>query len=131
MPKVVPDSLPTFNGPDAAAPFAGDLGRYVGRAVSGHYGLDHLGANIETLMPDARSSHRHWHDKNNELVVVLSGELWLIEEDAETPLATGDVAVFAAGVPNGHCLENRSSAPATFLVVGTRLPNDRCHYAGD
>ncbi|MEM1388369.1 MAG: cupin domain-containing protein [Pseudomonadota bacterium] len=128
MPKVDLDSLPTFDGPAAVSRYGGDLGHYIGRAVSDHHGMTHLGANIETLSPGARSSHQHWHDTNDELVVILSGALYVLEEGAETPLAAGDVAVFPAGVANGHCLENRSALPATFLAVGTRLPNDTCHY---
>ncbi|MEY8839478.1 cupin domain-containing protein [Cribrihabitans sp. XS_ASV171] len=129
MPKVVLDDLPVHDEPDAAEALAGPLGAFEGRAISPSYGLERLGANVETLMPGSASSHRHWHDSDDELVVVLSGELVLIEEEGETPLSTGDIAVFPAGVENGHCLRNRSDAPATFLVVGTKNALDRCHYA--
>ena len=129
MPKVALDTLPTHYGPDSASAFGGSLGDYEGRAISTATGLDHLGTNVETLMPGAASSHRHWHDRTDELVLVLSGALMLIEDAGETPLGPGEIAVFPAGVPNGHCLINRSEAPATFLVVGSRDPQDRCHYA--
>jgi uncharacterized cupin superfamily protein len=129
MPKVIVEDLPTYDGPDAAAPFAGLLGEYVGRAVSRHHGLNHLGANIETLMPGASSSHRHWHDRTDEMVVILNGELVLLDDAGSTLLKAGDLAVFPAGDPNGHCLTNQSSAPATFLVAGTRDAEDRCFYA--
>ena len=93
MPKVEPSRLPIHNGPDAAAPFGGPLGDYVGRAVSATYGLRQLGVNIETLSPGAASSHRHWHDRDEELVVVLSGTLTLIDDSGATELAAGDIAV--------------------------------------
>jgi uncharacterized cupin superfamily protein len=41
----------------------------------------------------------------------------------------GDAATFKAGVAVGHRLENRSNEPATYLVVGTRSPDDVVHYA--
>ncbi|XHB98879.1 cupin domain-containing protein [Nitratireductor sp. ac15] len=129
MPKVNLDDLPTYDGQDAAAAFIGGLGPCVGHAISKHHGLDNLGVNIETLMPGARSSHRHWHDKNDEVVVVLLGELVLLEEDGTTRLTAGDVAVFPAGAENGHCLENRTSSKAAFLVVGSKISGDRCFYA--
>ena len=129
MPKVALDALPLYDGPDSAAAFGGALGEYEGRAISKAAGLEHLGANVETLMPGAASSHRHWHDRTDELVVILSGTLMLAEDEGETPLGPGEIAAFPAGVPNGHCLINRSEAPATFLVVGSRDPKDRCHYA--
>ena len=129
MPKIPINNLPAYDGPDAAAPFGGGLGDYIGRSVSQAAGLDRLGANVETLMPGAASSHRHWHDRTDELVVVLDGELTLVEDAGETAMGPGDIAAFPAGIENGHCLRNRSGAPATFLVVGTRDPDDRCHYA--
>jgi uncharacterized cupin superfamily protein len=128
IPKVIPDDLPIHDGPDSAEPFGGRLGDYIGSAISEHHGMRRLGANIETLMPGASSSHRHWHDRSDELVVVLHGELFLRGDSGDTRLMPGDVAVFPAGDPNGHCLANRSDTPADFLVVGTRDPDDRWHY---
>ncbi len=92
-------------------------------------GLTQFGANLVTLAPGAWSSQRHWHSAEDELVVMLSGHLILVEEGGETPLAPGDLATFKANVANGHHLQNRSTAPATFLAVGTDFPEeDICHY---
>ena len=35
---------------------------------------------------------------------------------------------FKAGTAVGHCLENRSAAEASYIVVGTRSPDDVVHY---
>ena len=129
MPKVNLDDIAVHSGPDAAAPFAGPLGAYEGRAISAAAGLSHLGAHVETLMPGSASSHRHWHDMTDELVVVLEGRLTLVEQTGEAELHPGDIAAFAAGVENGHCLRNNSDATARFLVVGSRHALDRCHYS--
>jgi uncharacterized cupin superfamily protein len=105
-----------------------DLGNYTPAPDLGAaLGLSQIGVHIETLHPGTRSSVRHWHENEDEFVYVISGELVLIEE-AETVLRAGDCAGWAAGVPVGHCMENRSGADATFLVVGTRAPRDRWHY---
>jgi uncharacterized cupin superfamily protein len=94
--------------------------------------LTQFGAFVETLMPGAHSSELHWHETEDEFVLVLSGEVVLVEGDKagliETVLVEGDAAVFKAGVPVGHCLQNRSNAPASCLVVGTRTTTDRWHY---
>ena len=75
------------------------------------------------LPPGAWSSQRHWHEGEDEFVWVVSGEVVLVEDDAETVLRAGDCAGFRAGVPNGHKLENRSAVEAVLLEVGTRTPN--------
>src|SRR5215471_13000284 len=69
-------------------------------------GLTQFGARLETLPPGSRSSHRHWHETEDEFAYVLSGELVLIEA-TETIVRAGDAVAWAAGTPVAHCLENR------------------------
>jgi len=90
-------------------------------------GLSQFGARLERLPCGSRSSHRHWHQSEDELVFIVSGELTLIE-DVETVLKAGDAAGWKAGHPIAHCLENRSPEDAVILVVGARVASDRVHY---
>ncbi len=91
-------------------------------------GLSQFGALIEVLQPGSRSSLKHWHSAEDEMVYVLDGEITLIEGDSVCTLRAGDAATFRAGVAVGHCLENRSERPTRCLVVGTRAPVDRISY---
>ncbi|OLP18651.1 cupin [Leptolyngbya sp. 'hensonii'] len=91
-------------------------------------GLTQFGALIEVLQPGSRSSNKHWHSAEDEMVYILEGEVMLIEGDTETLLRPGDVATFPAGVPVGHFLENRSTRATRCLVVGTRAPVDTITY---
>ncbi len=91
-------------------------------------GLTQFGAFIEILRPGSRSSIKHWHSAEDEMVYVLEGEITVIEGSEERLLRAGDAATFRAGVPVGHCLENRSSGATRCLVVGTRAPVDRITY---
>lgn len=91
-------------------------------------GLTQFGAFVEILPPGSRSSIKHWHSAEDEMVYVLEGELTLTEGDTEILLRTGDSATFRAGEPVGHCLENRTDARTRCLVVGTRAPVDRITY---
>jgi uncharacterized cupin superfamily protein len=91
-------------------------------------GLKQFGAFIEILQPGSRSSIKHWHSAEDEMVYVLEGEITLIEGDTEMLLRPGDAATFRAGVPIGHYLENRSSATTRCLVVGTRAATDKITY---
>ncbi|NIA00118.1 cupin domain-containing protein [Massilia sp. CCM 8734] len=91
-------------------------------------GLTQFGAFVEVLQPGTRSSIRHWHSAEDEMVYVLEGQLTLVEGDAETLLKPGDAATFRAGVAVGHFLWNRSASPTRCLVVGTRAAVDRITY---
>ena len=75
--------------------------------------------------PAAWSSQRHWHEGEDEFVVMLEGEAVLVEEEGETILRAGDCAVFPKDVANGHHLVNRSDRPCAFLAVGCRHGDGR------
>ena len=90
-------------------------------------GLTHFGIRLERLPPGSRSSHRHWHQSEDEFAYIVSGEVVLVEE-TETVLKAGDSVGWVAGQPIAHCLENRSSEDVTILVVGSRAESDTVHY---
>lgn len=91
-------------------------------------GLTQFGAFVQVLAPGTRSSIKHWHTSEDELVYVLDGQLTVIEGEDEHVLDAGDAAAFPRGRPVGHYLCNRSAAPVTCLVVGTRAQTDRITY---
>ena len=88
-----------------------------------------FGANIVTLAPGALSSLRHWHEQQDEILVVISGKLTLVDDTGDTRLLPGDVAAFPAGDENGHHLINKSDTDAKFFVVGTRTPTETGWYS--
>ncbi|MGL6211845.1 MAG: cupin domain-containing protein, partial [Paracoccaceae bacterium] len=105
----------------------GGLGPYAWRQIGDAGGLTQFGAHLEVLPAGSRSSFRHWHEAEDEMIYMLAGEVVLIE-DTESLLTVGDAACWPAGHPTGHSLENRSAEDAVYLVVGTRKQHDRIHY---
>jgi uncharacterized cupin superfamily protein len=89
-----------------------------------HYGLTQFGVNRVELAPGAWSTQRHWHKTNDEVVVVVSGEVVVVTDLGEETLRAGDCVAFKAGDPNPHHLQNRSDQPAVFYDVGGRDWND-------
>jgi uncharacterized cupin superfamily protein len=92
-------------------------------------GLTQFGVNLCTLPPGTWSSQRHWHTHEDELIYVVSGELVLVTDSGEEPLKAGDSAGFKAGVKDGHTFQNRSSADAVILEIGTRIDEDAAYYS--
>ncbi len=129
MPKIDVHSIPEGNACGYPAPFheiaKGRFRKPLGDAV----GLTQFGVNLCRLAPGAGSSQRHWHEKEDEFVYVLDGEVVLVESEGETMLRAGDAAAFKAGVANGHHLLNRSGRDALILEFGTRSPRDRAVYS--
>ncbi|MDE2404922.1 MAG: cupin domain-containing protein [Sphingomonadales bacterium] len=117
MPKVDLDRMTPNNLTGYPPPFdrtvAGRWKRRLGPAA----GFARLGACHVTLDPGAWSSQRHWHDGEDELVVMLAGQAVLVEDGGRTVLRAGDIATWAAGVRDGHHLINESDAPCVFLAI--------------
>ena len=120
--------MPVSAGTAYPAPFdeavRGRSRQKIGDAV----GLTQFGVNLVRLPPGAASSHRHWHAREDEFVLVTEGELVLEEDDGETVLRVGDAAGFPVGRAVGHRLVNRSDADAAYLEVGTRSTDDVSTY---
>ena len=104
------------------------LGPYRAELISDTAGLTQFGAFIETLPPGSSSSHAHWHATEDEMVLILSGTVTLIEDGVETTRGPGDAACWKAGDPKAHCMENRHAGPVRYLVIGTRAAKDRVTY---
>ena len=43
-------------------------------------------------------------------------------------LRQGDAACWPAGLPSAHHVSNQSNEPCSYLIVGTRVDQDVCHY---
>jgi uncharacterized cupin superfamily protein len=117
MPKLDLAAIPQTNRTGYPAPYDANVeGRWY-RRLAPVAGLTAMGASHVVLKPGAWSSQRHWHGEEDELVVMLSGEAVLVEDEGETVMRPGDVAAWAAGVRNGHVLQNRSDDECVFLAI--------------
>lgn len=117
MPKLDLDAIPQTNATGYPAPFDAEVrGRWY-RRLAPVAGLTRRGGSHVTLKPGAWSSQRHWHSEEDELLVMLLGEAVLVEDEGETVIRPGDVVAWAAGVENGHHLQNRSNADCVFVAI--------------
>lgn len=129
MPKIDLETLKWRTG----SGYPGKLGQmFDGRsqtALGDPHGLTQFGVNLVRLAPGAMSSLRHWHMRQDEFAIVTEGECTLVDDHGEHVLQVGDCAAFPAGDANGHHLINKTDAPATFLVVGTRTETETAYYS--
>ena len=128
MPKIDIDRVPVKTGSIYPVPFKAMADARARQALGDAGGLTQFGVNLTRLPPGAASAQRHWHEAEDELVFVVSGELTLIEEGGETLLRAGEAAAFKAGHADGHHLVNHSTEDAVVLEIGTRASEERGHY---
>lgn len=129
MPRLDIASAPLKTGSIYPEPYAAQMAGRSSRRLGDLAGLTQFGVNLVTLEPGAVASLRHWHLREDEFAIVLSGNLLLVEDEGETPMGPGECAAWKAGVPNGHRFVNRSDAEASFLVVGGKAPDEVATYA--
>ncbi len=127
MPKLDLDSIEQTNRTGYPVPYAAEMTKRFYRRLAPAAGLTDFGASHVTLKPGGISSQRHWHEGEDELLVVLSGEALLVEDQGETIVRAGDCAAFPKGVANGHHLVNNSDSDCVFVVVGKPAAS-ACHY---
>ncbi|MEP1613731.1 MAG: cupin domain-containing protein [Roseobacter sp.] len=73
-------------------------GPYAEKLLGNVVANSQFSVHLERLQSGSRSSHRHWHEAEDEFIYLISGKLVLIE-DEETALRAG----WKAGQPIAHC----------------------------
>jgi uncharacterized cupin superfamily protein len=116
------DDLP-YRRSEEPAPYIGefaDAGRILGAV--------RLGYAVERLPPGGANCPNHWHVREEELFVVVSGNPTLITPAGERELRAGDLVSFATGPSGAHRLENRSDAVCVFLAIANTDGEEVCFY---
>jgi len=106
------------------APYNEQLAGRTTWQLNKQFRLTQFGVNRVELAPGAWSTQKHWHRINDEVVIVIAGEVVAVTDEGEVTLRAGDCIAFKAGVENAHHLQNRSDAVAVFYDVGGSDPRD-------
>lgn len=132
-----PEQPRTVNVDDAESSYEGDAGRWV--LLARQAGAQHAGVNYGRLEASQEGAPPHCHSADEELFVFLDGsaelELWpspsnVLEHDAEKEtieVRGGNVVSRPPSTGVSHALRAGPTG-VTFLVYGTRRPNDVCYY---
>ena len=130
MTKIDIAKLPVDTRTNYPAPFDRVVRGRERKRLGNAAGLDQFGVNLTTLKPGAASALRHWHEKEDEFVYILEGEVVLIEDEGESVLKSGDAVGFKANSRNGHQLINKTQRDVVYLEIGTRSKHERVVYPG-
>lgn len=117
MPKLDLDTIPQTNRTGYPDPYHQPVAGRWYRRLAPPSGLSAMGVSHVVLKPGAWSSQRHWHETEDEFLVMLTGEAVLIDDGGETVMRAGDCASFPMGEANGHHLVNRSDADCSYIAV--------------
>jgi uncharacterized cupin superfamily protein len=127
-PALDPNDVPTQTSTGYPEPYRSRVAGRHRKRLGDAAGLKNFGINLVTLDPRSESSMRHWHEKQDEFIFVLEGEVTLVTNAGRQRLGPGMAAGFAAGSTDAHQLVNETNKPVVYLEVGDRTPEDRASY---
>ena len=127
MPKIDLAAIEQTNRTGYPPPFNLPVAGRHYRRLAPAMGLTDFGVSEVTLEPGAWSSQRHWHDGEDEFVVMLEGEAVLVEDDGRVTMRAGDMAAWPKGSTNGHHLINESQDQCRFLAFGGGTNTGGCY----
>lgn len=128
MPKIDLDAIEPVERTGYPKPYSDAVQGRWQRKLAAPFGITDYGINHVTLKPGAWSSQRHWHEGEDEFVVVLAGHATLVDDSGRTPMGPGDCAAFPKNDGNGHHLINDSDGDCVFIAIGRGPPYANGYY---
>lgn len=87
-----------------------------------------LGGSIYLIGPGQKSFPYHFHHANEEMLIVLEGEVSVRTPDGEQTATKGDALMFPTGPEGGHQLVNRTDSDARVLMMSTMVYPEVAQY---
>jgi uncharacterized cupin superfamily protein len=115
--------VPESNATGYPEPYrALNMTRYM-RRLGEFAGLKAFGVNLVRVVPGGQSSCRHAHAVQDEIVLVLEGEITLETDAGRERLSPGTWVGFPAGTGDAHRFINETDRDAMFVVIGDKAPD--------
>ena len=110
MPKLDLESIESTNRTGYPPPYDAPMAKRHFRRLAPAAEIEDFGASYVTLEPGGISSQRHWHEGEDELVVMLEGEAVLVEEGGETAGQDGRGRTAGSYAERGRSGSRRTSS---------------------
>lgn len=91
-------------------------------------GAEMLGASVYLIEPGEKSFPYHFHHANEEMLVVLEGEVTVRTPEGETKARRGDCLSFKRGSAGAHQVINTSADPVRILMLSTMIEPEIAEY---
>jgi uncharacterized cupin superfamily protein len=97
-------------------------------AVAERLGARKIGGSVYELAPGQTTFPYHWHQLEEEWLIVLRGRPTLRDPSGERTLAEGDCVVFKAGPDGAHSIRNDTDGPVRLLMLSCDAEAEFCFY---
>jgi uncharacterized cupin superfamily protein len=87
--------------------------------VGDKLGAKKIGAGLYELAPGQKTFPYHWHQLQEEWLIVLGGEPTLRDPSGERKLVPGDCVLFKCGPDGAHAVRNDTDEPVRLLMLSS------------
>lgn len=87
-----------------------------------------LGASVYLMGPGQKSFPFHFHHANEEMLIVLEGEVTVRTPEGEEQAGRGDALIFNRGDSGAHQVINSGDDDARILMMSTMIDPDIAEY---
>lgn len=88
-------------------------------------------ANFVEIEPGKYAYSYHYHEENEEIFYIISGEAMIKTEKGDIHLNAGDIICFPANINGSHVISNPSKTEKLiYLDIGTANRPDIVHFTG-
>lgn len=91
-------------------------------------GGEMLGASIYVIAPGQKSFPYHFHHANEEMLIVLEGDVVVRTPAGEQEAGPGDAQIFRTGPSGAHQVMNRSEKDARIVMMSTMIEPEIAEY---
>jgi len=91
-------------------------------------GGEMLGASVYLIAPGQKSFPYHYHHANEEMLIVLEGNVVVRTPEGEQDATQGDALIFRTGASGAHQVINRSEAHARIVMMSTMVEPEIVEY---
>jgi uncharacterized cupin superfamily protein len=88
-------------------------------SVGERLGAERIGAGLYELAPGQKTFPYHWHQVQEEWLIVLVGEPTLRDPSGERALAPGDCVLFKRGPQGAHSIRNDTGESVRLLMLSS------------
>ena len=130
MARVIPiNAVPAVTGSRYPTPYDQPCAARQVQRLAQAVGLTQFGVSLTRIPPGVYASQRHWHSHEDELFLLLEGELVLIDDAGECVVRPGVAIGCPAGEADAHTFRNDGATDAVLLAIGTRdEARESCTY---
>lgn len=104
--------------------------KYTGqeKEISSLFGAKNIGFHLEVMDPRTFSCPYHYHEQEEELMVVIEGEAVVRRNGEFRKVKPGDLVFYETGPQSAHQIYNHTDKPFRYFVLSSKSIDETCHY---